>query len=125
MDPTTDSISIRDMFLWFLGGLAAISSTVATAMIGRIWRQHNAMYEWYKTSVDPEKEKLKAGIEHGRQVSLEKYHKDVADIKHEFSNIKNQVAPILARMANEEQTIIDLMTEINNKLDDKVEKKKR
>ena len=41
-----------------------------------------------------------------------KYHKDVAYLKHEFTAIQQQIKPILARMADED----DVLEEVNNNL---------
>ncbi len=118
MDPAvTDSFSLKEVVGWFFGGLAAIGSTIATAMVGKIWKQHNEMYKSFSVSNDPKTEKLEAEIEKAKQDSLDKYHKDVADIKHQFSQLQTQVGPILKRMAEEEHSIIELMTGIVQRLD--------
>ncbi len=101
---------------WFFGGLSAIFSVIATALMGKMWREHNKMYESHVSDTDPEKRKLKDQIIKQQQDSLEKCYKDVADIKHKFSQLEVQVRPILERMADEEMSILERLEMMNEQL---------
>jgi predicted nucleotide-binding protein (sugar kinase/HSP70/actin superfamily) len=91
---------------WFFGGLSAIFSIIATALFGRMYREHNKMYESYISSIDPDKVALEDKIDKIKEASLEKYHKDVADMKHDFASLKLQLGPILHKIAEEEVTLV-------------------
>lgn len=107
---------------WFFGGLSAIFSVLATTIIGKMWREHNKMYEWYVSNIDPERVKMKDRIDQHQSESLKKYHEDVASIKHEFADIKQQVMPLLKKWAEEELTISDRMIMIDERLEDFMKK---
>lgn len=103
---------IWDVIKWFFGGLFAICSILVTTLFGKMYKQHNEMHEWFVSSNDPEKIKLKDLLIQKQQDELEKSYKDIADIKHRFSNWEIQAAPILKRMAEEEITLGDKMDEL-------------
>ncbi len=108
---------IKSAIGWFFSGLAAICSIVATALFGRMYRQHNTMHEWYISNTDPEKTKLKDQLIQSEQASLKKYHDDVAYLKHKFTDIQIAMGPFLKRISEEEISIVEQMKIMNEKLE--------
>jgi len=98
---------IWDIIKWFFGGLIAICSILVTALFGKMYTQHNDMHDWFVSSTDPEKMKLKDLIIKQQQEALDKCYKDIADIKHKFASWEVQAAPILKRMSEEEVSMSD------------------
>ncbi len=113
---TPDTEFIWSVIKWFLGGLTAVFSIIATTLLGRIYKEHNRMYEWYTSTIDPEKIKLKDKIDQVQQDSISKYHQDMQFLKHDFAQLKVQIAPILDMMANG-NGIMDKLEQISSRLD--------
>lgn len=113
---TPDLEFIWSIVKWFLGGVSALFSMIATALLGKIYREHNKIYAWYNSATDPEKVKLKEEIDRMRNEALEKCYKDVAELKHDFSQIKLQLQPILKTMADNE-TLVEVVGKLEYKID--------
>ena len=76
--------------------------------------EHNQMFAYFKDKTGGSALQLQS-IKDQENI---KYHKDVADLKHKFSQLEVQLSPILKRMASEEDLLEDvkkLLLELKSK----------
>jgi hypothetical protein len=109
-----DFDTVKQILIYVGEGLLALVSMILLYVFGRYRKQHEEMYEWHKTNNNEKVKALLKQIDDKEREDNQKYQKDLAQLKHDFSELQTSLRPILKRMAEEE----DILEKVKELLQD-------